>query len=663
MKKHRFIILVSLLAALSLALGGCAAAGRPIGTTANLPGREYLSDNSAISDNIYADILPNNPAKFRRDVHAVDFSRLDFTPWDVAGASEFVEKRGEKPYTIMVYMNGSDLESEGGAATDDIIEMLDSGVDSQNANIVLITGGTNEWQNDLIPENECMLWEIKDGYIYGLAGIGLVNMADPGTLASFIDFSADNFPAEKYGLIMWDHGGGSIAGYGHDENFVKNNLTLLDMNYAFSRSVLAEKKLEFLGFDSCLMATLEMAEVASDYANYLVASEDLEPGDGWNYGFLSLLNLNPDMTGAELGTGIVDSFMEFYGDDTDEVLTLSVTDLSETAYVTDALDVLMGRCSAVLAANRLPSFNLLAGKRHSTKTFGEGSAHDNTCDMVDLGDMTRLLSDLYPDEAAELIAELDKCIVYNRHNSDTNLDGLSVYYVYGDKEYGRHSLDIYRELQINDEHTEYLDDFFGALTAGSPRRTSRSLATRGNGVPADAAETNMTMWRSLGDPSGKYIMTGIKYGAEGNDMTDGALWPAIGGKDVCLYEINSTADRIFYAIPAVLNGEDCDIIVAKSRNGSHEWRVLGAREEDGPIIQKGLDPLKKGDKLAFYYQQKDFKNKGDDSMDWHKGAEFTVGGQVDLEWRNLERNDGYAHSAQYIDVRGNEFYSELNPLV
>ncbi|MCL2323356.1 MAG: clostripain-related cysteine peptidase [Oscillospiraceae bacterium] len=596
-----------------------------------------------------------------RNVSAVDFSRLDFNPWNVDEASKFVEKRDKKPYTIMVYMNGSDLESQSGAATEDLIEILESGVDSNNVNLVIFTGGTNRWQNNVVPENECVLWEIEDGMLYDIAGVGLVNMGNPGTLSSFINFSVYNFPADKYGLIMWDHGGGSIVGFGHDEKFVKNNLSLLDMNYAFDRSVLAQNKLEFLGFDSCLMATLEMGEVASNYAKYLIASEDLEPGAGWDYYFLSTLNDNPQMDGAELGKNIIDYFIAYYGKDSDQILTLSVVNLSNIRRVSRALDNLMARCSHILLTDRKSSFNLLAGKRNMTKTFGEGSPRDNQCDMVDIGDMAGKLSDLYSNEARILIEKLNECVLYNRNNSDVNLNGLSVYYIYGGKEYGNYSLNTYESLKVNERHTEYLNKFYSMLTSNYPSKRSRGLTSGENTIQAEVVENRLTVWQPASDSPGKYVMKGINYNkAAESSIKENLLWPTIHGERVCLYKINSTESKDFYAIPVVLNGNECDIIAAISEEYP-DGRLLGVRKEDGIIIQKGFDPIAVGDKLAFYYEERSLKDDVTDNENWHMGDEFTVAEELKLEWQKLNDDEEYFYSNLIGDTKGNKFFDELKP--
>jgi hypothetical protein len=568
--------------------------------------------------------------------YAQDFNSSTFTPWDIRKASKKVGPREHKPYTIMLYMNGSDLESEAGAATDDLIEILDSGMDSRNVHFIILTGGTKRWHNTVVPANECVLWEVEDGLLYKTAGIGRANMGDPGTLSSFISFGMQNYPADKYGLIMWDHGGGSIAGYGHDEKFIEGNLTLLDMKTAFEEAGLGESKLEFLGFDSCLMATVEMAVVASDYAKVLIASEDLEPGEGWDYYFLSVFNQYPRIDGMTLGAVIVDYFMEYYGHDTDEVLSLSVADLRHAQAVMDAVGDLMRLGYDSLKANERNSFNNLAGRRVRTKTFGEGSPRDNESDMVDIGDMANKLADLYPAEAAAVIDALNQCVVYNRHNSDVDLKGLSTYYIYGGKEWGVPSLNTYASLNVNASYTRYLRQFFDALTSGAAGR-NRSRAA----APPVSAET--VLWQPVAGKKGTYRLAGI---SEDENTT---LWPTLNKQFVCLYPAAQSQRNKQYAIPAQVNGKDCDIIVLFNEKNP-TGLVEGARYKDGPIIQKGFDPIEPGDKVAIYSLEINANGK----TSWHKGRTLTVRDGLSLSW--AEAPDGYGKGQKITDIKGDAQY-------
>ena len=89
---------------------------------------------------------------------------------------------------------------------------------------------------------------------------GTVPMTDPNTLTSFIKWCAKNFPANRNQLIFWDHGGGSISGYGYDEKFKSSgSMNLAEINQALKKSGVT---FDFVGFDACLMATLETADRA-----------------------------------------------------------------------------------------------------------------------------------------------------------------------------------------------------------------------------------------------------------------------------------------------------------------------------------------------------------------------------------------------------------------
>ena len=456
---------------------------------------------------------------------------------------------GEKPYTIMIYMNGSDLESKIGAATIDLIEILESGLHSKNANVIIFTGGANYWQNDIIPAKECVLWSAENGELLEIKRLGLLNMGNPDTLADFISFSMENFPAKKYGLIMWDHGGGAIAGFGHDEKFeyYDGSLSLPDMDYAFNKAGLRGQKLEWLGFDSCLMATVEMAAIASQYAKYLIASEDLEPADGWDYKFLGFLNRKPKASGYQIGKEIVDTFMDFYGPDSDEILTLSVVDLNMIRRVMTAMGQLMEQCSDKLLADVENNFAVLAKHRRNTKTFGEGSPRDNESDMVDIGDMATQLADIFPYEAYRVHSELKDAVLYNRHNSKIPLYGLSAYYVYGGPFY--ESLDLYSQLDVSEAYVRYLLKFFDELKARDTESKYHTLQSN--------------------------------------------LW----GQPVTLYRTAQLTDRTRYAVPAKVNGKDCDIIVC-IKDGTQELNVLGYRYTDYPVKQKGCYPFEPDDEIA-----------------------------------------------------------------
>jgi len=588
-----------------------------------------------------------------------------------------------RPQTVMIYMNGSDLETEIGAATVDLMEILESGLASENAHVVILTGGAKYWQNDVVPSNQCVLWMIEDGWLYEVEEWGLLNMGDPETLIRFIKYGMEYFPAEKYGLVLWDHGGGAIAGYGHDEKFYdEGSLTLAEMDYAFHKAGLEGKSLEWLGFDSCLMATVEMALVAEPYAKYLIASEDLEPGDGWDYVFLNLFNRYPHADGYTVGREIVDTFMDFFGSDSDEILTLSVTDLSKVYPVAEAMGKLMTQASGTIINDysmRRNAFSALATRRSYTKTFGEGSPRDNYSDMVDIGDMAWHLSDLFPEESADVIAALDEAVLYNRHNSDTPLYGLSAFYIYGGKSIGFESLTTYNALNMNEYYTQYLHQFYVLLTERSTSRTRRSR---------EMISSDLTLWQPADNQGRRYRMVGIRSADTGlhkQEKLPSNMWPSIEGYPVCLYPAGSYEKFNYYAIPAQVNGKDCDIIVSINKNsknnelnkendrnlkGHPECKILGSRYDDGLVKQKGYDPLTPDDKVAFYYLERDFNSdfNSKDKAEWHLTPEINLANLTNLTNKNplqlqwTELSGEYYTSLRHTDVYNEVHFEPLIPL-
>lgn len=70
------------------------------------------------------------------------------------------------------------------------------------------------------------------------------------------------------------------------------------------------KRFEIIGFDACLMGTLEIAEALKDVGRYLAASQDIEPGGGWDYtSLLNFIAANPSADGAAIGKAIAEGYL------------------------------------------------------------------------------------------------------------------------------------------------------------------------------------------------------------------------------------------------------------------------------------------------------------------------------------------------------------------
>ena len=228
----------------------------------------------------------------------------------------FYSSKGKR--TVMIYMIGSDLESKYLAASRDIDEMTDSSIDYDDVNIIIYTGGTKNWHNEAIPNDKQALFLVKNGKLEKLIEFKSDSMLDYKNLVYLLDYGYNNFDTEYYktdyyDLILWDHGAGPIYGYGYDEYHNTDSMSLIDIKKALDESPFnGVNKLELVGFDACLMSTVEVAHILSDYAEYMVASQEFEPGMGWDYSFLEKIDSNT--SSIDLGKNIINSYYKFYSD-------------------------------------------------------------------------------------------------------------------------------------------------------------------------------------------------------------------------------------------------------------------------------------------------------------------------------------------------------------
>ncbi len=236
-----------------------------------------------------------------------------------------------KKWTFLVYLGGDNNLSS--YADGDVEEMMEVG-SSDDVNILVL------WDNSNTKHG---YYYIENGEYVLLEDLGEINMGDPQTAKNFINYAVENFPADKYAFSYWNHGGAvdrstpSTKGVCWDDTNNHDHLSELEqsniMEY-FTNKI--GKKLELIGFDACLMATAEIIYQYKDYANYLVASEENEPGYGWDYDFLQSIVSNPNANGDVLAQAVLDSYSNFYG--SYDKVTFSAIDLSSASQLGSALN-------------------------------------------------------------------------------------------------------------------------------------------------------------------------------------------------------------------------------------------------------------------------------------------------------------------------------------
>ncbi len=267
----------------------------------------------------------------------------------LTGCFLFPPRNNTAEWTVMVYLDSdNNLESAG---IDDINEMEIAG-STKEVNIVV--------QVDRIPYS--ILASNHQGYADDISNgnwtntrryyitqdldpvqinsqlkndLGELNMGDPQTLIDFADWATVYYPAKKYLLVIWNHGGGFRSlnltkDIAWDDTSGGDKITMPELEYALSAvNTQIGGKIDIVGMDACFMAMTEVAYQIKDYADILVTSEENEPDDGWPYDtILAQLVSDPLMPSEQLAVDIVDKYILAYpyGNVTQSAIDLSYMD-------------------------------------------------------------------------------------------------------------------------------------------------------------------------------------------------------------------------------------------------------------------------------------------------------------------------------------------------
>ena len=389
---------------------------------------------------------------------------------------QFVKLKGDgtDTVTVMVYMNGSNLESEYGYATEDLREMLNATL-SDNVNVVIQTGGTKKWKTEGISNKKSQRFIVKENQLVLVDNtLDQLDITNEKTIRDFIVYCDKNYHADRNILIFWDHGGGVIYGYGVDENISDETaaLTIAEIQRAVRDSGV---KFEMIGFDSCLMGGLETACVLCDSADYLVASEDFESGSGWEYqNWLSLLGYNSSTPMTDVGKVIVDDFIrESLSVKSDGVLALIdlrytrllYTAWTEFAYANESDLLSYDYTMSMQRTDRAPEHIFKDDPKDIWDWLYPSYTMETYCYAVDI---MALASTMTTNESNALRAIMKKAVLYCSSTSgDAYMTGLSVTLPYGDSEFYGELCDIYQKCGFDSKYIKFLGKFSDTTDATS----------------------------------------------------------------------------------------------------------------------------------------------------------------------------------------------------
>ena len=547
-------------------------------------------------------------------------------------------------YTLMLYMCASDLESECGFATEDLNEIM-YGYTAGNLNVIVQTGGTAEWQNTVVADDRCQRYRVtEDGLELVDDSLGMQNMADSATLTDFIQYCSSNYAADHYGLVLWDHGGGVVGGYGYDENFGGDSMSLTEMSRALGD---ASVHLDMLGFDACLMANFETCLMAAPYADYLIASEEPEPGCGWYYtDWIGKLSENCGIPPKRYGRQIIDDYITESGWDSPSMYsTLGMFDLQQvTQKLLPALSQFSDDAVQQLSAGE---YRRISQSRSNTR-----AVYQSELDHIDLLDYAQHSQSETADQLEQAVSD---CVVYYQETENGSGDnGLSILFPYYDLSAGDMLEEMYQTLGYDDAYPAFLEQFANVMAGGQisvsgfSNTQNHAAASEYSGFQwfdADAGydesyyetysadlsllettevdgrcvlELSEEDWEIVNDAAmqmfavydGFYVDMGLDDYCEFDDYGNliveyDQTWVALDGQVVPFFHESYTSDGDSFftcgSVPCVYNGIDAEIVLVWDTEHPSGYAAGVRPVYTDSVAAKGLYDICDGDTFQVYY--------------------------------------------------------------
>ncbi|HKU37854.1 MAG TPA: clostripain-related cysteine peptidase, partial [Polyangiales bacterium] len=335
-------------------------------------------------------------------------------------------------WTVLVYMAAdNNLEKAG---IDDLSEML--GVHgSDDVNIIvqidrtvgfydLGLAGVANWDS-------MKRFRVKRDALEELADLGELDTGSPKTLSDFLSWGLQTFPAKRRAIVLWDHGN-AWRGYGGDDTSDKDQLDQGEIGQGIADGIHGSglSTVDVIGFDACLMSSAATAELMQPFTRYLIASEELVPGNGWDYrNSLQYLVDHPDADVPSFAAQVIASFYAQSRDNRQHRdVTANLLDLSKLAEVDAATSSLLDAVQAKLGSG---AREVAAAQLHALE-YGHHADPNLAHHMRDLGDFAKLLAAAdaaYADQASRLQKALQQLVVTSAYGSNKAAStGLSLYF-------------------------------------------------------------------------------------------------------------------------------------------------------------------------------------------------------------------------------------------
>lgn len=250
------------------------------------------------------------------------------------------------PLTVFVYGCGADLESNGQYLTSVLGDMQDAYLDPSQVRLVVLYGGSRVTGERSLGD----VYTFENDQEIKIHAFGACDMGHPNTLRDFLQWGMRQHPAERYGLVLWDHGGGPAYGVCEDEN-TQNMISLSNLRQALcSVCEPLTMKFDFIALDACFMASVETIMALSDVTQYVWASQEIVPECGLYYKpWLEVLNKQPSLNNLELGKLAIDQFKQWcqYLDKGNDI-TFSIVEIAKMPILLAELNAYLEKVDAAV---------------------------------------------------------------------------------------------------------------------------------------------------------------------------------------------------------------------------------------------------------------------------------------------------------------------------
>lgn len=468
-------------------------------------------------------------------------------------------------WTLCLYLCGSNLETRQGWASKTLKELKSSDA-PESVNVVIQAGGAVSWENEYVQKNGQRL-VLKDGSFQDAGMAEARSMGESETLADFLTFCEAEYPADHTAVVLWNHGSGPLRGVCFDEEASFDALTLPELGTGIKAGVEARGGIPYdiVGFDACLMGSFETAVALKGSADWMVASEEIESGAGWDYGPIIEAMGREDANARVVSVAVCDGYeAKSAKRGKGNAITLAALELAQLP----ALEQAMEEVYIALQENvgiGIGALRRLAFGAQTAESFGGGSDREGRSNLVDLKGLAVGCAEAYGTEDVpwdRLAEAVDTVVAYNVQGKVTSgASGISIWYPIALKDSG---LTDYVAMSPLVRYASVLKELFSInvgevsfLDAGSVKDENFCVT-----IDPESADSFFDIYVINRRVDGSYEDHNVDRVDDWDTLSfywqpSRAVEVTLNGMPLDVRVVSYTEDYMVFTSPVRVNGEDC----------------------------------------------------------------------------------------------------------